>query len=106
MSLRTDPSELSSITKQLSEVVSEVCEQIRLLKEERLDTTGEAKDAYTMVIKNKVWILQQLIGTYWRKTCDLELDKEVSVDVPECSGPTGCTVEVVHQGGENGPAES
>jgi uncharacterized protein YllA (UPF0747 family) len=117
MSMRTDPDELASITAELADVVAEVCEQIKLLKEERLDTTGEAKDAYTLVIKNKVWILQQLIGTYSNKTVGLELDKEVqtvdkevqTVEVPmhkDTSGPTGCSVEVVELGGENGPTGS
>jgi hypothetical protein len=74
-SIRTSEDELVSITKDLSAVVSEVCEQIKILKDERKETTGETKSAYNLVIANKVWILQQLIGTYWRETLNLELDK-------------------------------
>lgn len=80
--IRTNTDELVSITNDLSKVVSEVCEQIKILKEERSDAVGEVKDAYNLVIKNKVWILQQLIGSYWRNTLNLELDKaEITADV-------------------------
>lgn len=74
--------ELKSITKELADVVSEMCDQVQLLKEERADTTGEVKDAYNLVIQNKVWILQTLIGAYWRKSINLNLDK-AEVGMPE-----------------------
>lgn len=109
--IRTSEDELVSITKDLSAVVAETCEQIKILKDERKDTTGETKSAYNLVIANKVWILQQLIGSYWRETLNLELDKpEVVPDrsaeqkydggpttesllwkyPPHEEGPTGC----------------
>jgi hypothetical protein len=72
---RTNTYELISVTNELAKVVSEVCHQINGLKEERGDAVGETRDAYTLVIKNKVWTLQALIGAYWRKTLDLDLDK-------------------------------
>lgn len=73
--IATNTDELVSITNDLAKVVEEVCGQIKLLKEERHDAVGEVKNAYNLVIANKVWILQQLIGTYWRQTITLELDK-------------------------------
>jgi hypothetical protein len=73
--IATNTDELVSITNDLAKVVEEVCGQIKLLKEERADAVGEVKNAYNLVIANKVWILQQLIGTYWRQTITLELDK-------------------------------
>lgn len=80
--IRCNTEELVSITNDLAKVVSEVCGQIKLLKEERKDAVGEVKDAYNLVIANKVWILQTLIGTYWRETLSLELDKpEVVADM-------------------------
>ena len=82
MTDKPNTQELTSITNDLAKVVSEVCLQIELLKEERTEATGEVKDAYNLVIQNKVWILQQLIGGYWRKTLNLELDKpEITADV-------------------------
>lgn len=91
--IRTCEDELVSITKDLSAVVSEVCEQIKILKDERKETTGETKSAYNLVIANKVWILQKLIGTYWRETLNLELDKpefvpDRSEDMKYEGGPT------------------
>jgi hypothetical protein len=110
--VRESAEELQSITKDLAEVVSEVCEQIKLLKEERSETTGEVKDAYNLVIKNKVWILQTLIGAYWRQTLNLELDK-ADVGLPEghpvattfIDGPTGSNASAVIEEhfGANGP---
>jgi hypothetical protein len=98
------PDELTSLTKDLAEVVDELCKQIKLLKEERSDTDGQLKDAYNLVIKNKVWILQTLINAYSDQTKKLELDKEI-VTIPELGGPTGCTVEVVDTHGANGTTE-
>lgn len=72
--IRTNTDELVSVTNELAKVVSEVCQQIQSLKEEREDAVGETKDAYNLVIKNKVWTLQVLIGSYWRQTLQLELD--------------------------------
>lgn len=107
--VRESAEELQSITKDLAEVVSEVCEQIKLLKEERSEATGEVKDAYNLVIKNKVWILQTLIGAYWKQTLNLELDK-ADVGVPEghpvakdfIDGPTGASVVIEEHFGANG----
>ena len=110
-SIRESAEVLVSITKDLAGVVSEICEQISILKEERTETTGEVKDAYNLVIKNKVWILQKLIGAYWLKTLNLELDKP-DVGVPEghptathfidCAGPTGAVVIEDYVKGCNG----
>jgi hypothetical protein len=83
--IRTNTDELVSITHDLSKVVSEVCGQIKLLKEERKDAVAEVKNAYNLVIANKVWILQQLIGSYWRETLSLELDK------PELDGASNAS---------------
>ena len=94
------PDELASLTKELAEVVEELCQQIKLLKEERSDTEGEMKDAYNLVIKNKVWILQTLLEAFAKQTSKLQLDEEVK-PVPVV-GPTGCSVEVLESGGANG----
>jgi len=72
--IRKDCDELVSVTKQLYEVVEEVTKQIVRLKEERADTTGETKEAYSLIIGNKIWILQKLISVYFAKTQSLELD--------------------------------
>jgi hypothetical protein len=97
------PDELTSLTKDLAEVVEELCKQIKLLKEERSDTEGEMKDAYNLVIKNKVWILQTLLEGFAKQTSKLQLDEPVAVAV---AGPTGCTVEVVETHGANGATGS
>lgn len=73
-SVKTNNDDLASITHDLAKVVDEVCGQINQLKEEREGTTGDVAKAYTAVIANKVWILQTLIGAYWRKTLDLTFD--------------------------------
>lgn len=74
-SVRTNVDELISITNNLAKVVMEVCEQIRNLKEERSTAVGDVRNAYDLVISNKVWTLQTLIGAYWRNTLNLDLDK-------------------------------
>lgn len=71
-----DCDELATTVKLLSEVVEESCRQIKILKEERAGTTGEVKDAYTLVIRNKVWCLQTVIGKFWRETLTLNLDED------------------------------
>jgi len=91
------PDELASLTKDLAEVVEELCQQIKLLKEERSDTDGELKDAYDLVIKNKVLILQTLLEAFAKQTSKLQLDEPVAV-----IGPTGCIGEVVETHGANG----
>jgi hypothetical protein len=83
--IRCNTDELVSVTQDLAKVVSEICTQIKLLKEERKDAVGDVKNAYNLVIANKVWILQQLIGTYWRETLSLELDK------PELDGASNAS---------------
>ena len=116
MSISTNVDELISVTKDLADVVSELCQQIKLLMEERLElsTGSDMRDAYTLVIRNKIWTVERLIGTYWKHTLKLDLDKEES-DAKEVSGstastpsggengPTGCEVKVIELGGENGP---
>lgn len=72
--VRADEKELADVTDELARVVSDICEKITGLKEEREGTTGEVHKAYSDVIANKVWILQTLIGAYWRKTLDLTMD--------------------------------
>lgn len=72
----TSTTDLIETTKLLSEVVTETCTQLELLKEERMSTTGEMRDAYNLVITNKIWCLQRLIGDYWRKSCILALDEQ------------------------------
>lgn len=72
--IRTNETELAEITGELAKVVADICGQITHLKEEREATTGEVRKAYGEVIANKVWILQTLIGGYWRKTLDLTFD--------------------------------
>jgi hypothetical protein len=69
-----DCDELTATVKLLAEVVEESCEQIKLLKVERNGATGEVKDAYTLVITNKIWLLQTAIGKFWRETINLSLD--------------------------------
>jgi hypothetical protein len=108
-SIRESAEVLVSITKDLAGVVSEICEQITILKEERAETTGEVRDAYNLVIKNKVWILQKLIGAYWLKTLNLELDKVDELPSPptstrfiDCDGPTGTVVIEDYVKGCNG----
>lgn len=71
----TSTTDLTETTKLLAEVVAETCKQLDLLKEERDSTTGEMKDAYNLVIQNKIWCLQRVIGDYWRKSCQLALDE-------------------------------
>lgn len=99
--IRTSEDELVSVTRDLAEVVSEVCGQVKMLKEERKDATGETKNAYNLVIANKVWILQRLIGSYWRETLNLELDKPEFAEQPpssplkEGSPPLGPTTETL-----------
>jgi hypothetical protein len=94
MSCNENIDELVSITKDLAEVVSEICGQIKVLKEERLECSGEMKDAYSLVIKNKIWIVENLIGAYGVKHQDLELDIPDVVLPTVSGGPTGCSVEV------------
>ena len=72
--IRTNEAELADITGELAKVVADICGQITHLKEERAGTVGDTHKAYTEVIANKVWILQTLIGGFWRKTLDLTFD--------------------------------
>jgi hypothetical protein len=80
-----DCDELTTTIQLLAEVVKESCEQIKLLKVERSGATGEVKDAYNLVIANKVWLLQTAIGTFWRETLQLNLDskEEEETTAPE-----------------------
>lgn len=107
--IRTSEEELVSVTNDLAKVVSEVCEQIKYLKEERSEAIGETKNAYNLVIANKVWILQRLIGAYWRETLTLELDKPevVPTDLQkeiDAGSPTTTVLTWLHpDDGANGP---
>jgi hypothetical protein len=95
-----DCDELTHTVKLLSEVVEESCKQIKILKEERVGTTGEVKDAYTLVIQNKVWCLQQVIGKFWRESLCLDLDNEVETRLPET-----ITVDITEEEKSNAAAE-
>lgn len=89
-----DCDELTATIQLLAEVVKESCEQIKLLKVERSGATGEVKDAYNLVIANKVWLLQTAIGTFWRETLQLNLDsKEKEKTAPEEAAPSNAAAE-------------
>jgi hypothetical protein len=52
------------------------------LKEEMERSQGEAKRAYQLVIRDKMWRLTQLVGVYWRETLDVLNQEEASLHLP------------------------
>ena len=73
---------LAASTIQLSRNVKKMLTDIRSLKEEMERSQGEARRAYQLVIRDKMWRLTQLVGVYWRETLDVLNQEEASLHLP------------------------
>jgi hypothetical protein len=95
----TPEDDVRDTTKEFYDVLSELCEHIKVLKMEQWELKEEkAKstefiDAYDMVIQNKVWILHKLVDGFSEKVKSMQLlpkeetkkEEEVSITLPEVS---------------------
>ena len=105
--------DLPSIAQRLYGKVLSSYSEIQQLKRLMKESTGEVRNAYTLVIHDRCWNLQQ---EYWRltnsligATMDLEYAEDDGKVEPRtyCSGPTGATGAQIDPSscGCNGPAD-
>lgn len=94
----TPEDDVRDTTKEFYDVLSELCEHIKVLKMEQWELKEEKEkstefiDAYDLVIQNKVWILHKLVDGFSEKVKSMELlpkeekkEEEVSIALPEVS---------------------
>jgi hypothetical protein len=94
----TPEDDVRDTTKEFFEVLSELCEHIKVLKMEQWELKEETEksvdfiNAYDLVIKNKVWILHKLVDGFSDKVKSMELlpkeekkQEEVVITLPEVS---------------------
>lgn len=89
--------EVIETTKEFSEVMNELCNQLKTLKTEQWELKQEDEkstefiDAYDLVIQNKVWIFHKIVDAYAAKMRKMTLfekkkeEEEAVVILPEVS---------------------
>ena len=70
-----DPDFFIERLKDVTSKAEIIVQNIKDLKGLRDRSTGEVREGYTLVIRDRTWSLQRLVGEFWRETCSLFFDQ-------------------------------
>ena len=73
---------LTTKSMELARTIRRLNNEISELKKELASTTGEARQAYLLVIRDKVWKMTQLIGQFWHLALDVTANEERVLHLP------------------------